>query len=324
MVVSRSKQLTSLILLRGIAAFMVCLCHFGGALTTEGVGNFSIFEFFHDYGLYGVHVFFVISGFVIPLSLFRGKYRPSDYLTFLKKRFYRLHPPYLAALSFSLLLGYAALSIRGIPFPEDALSIFKSIFYLHSPSFNPVFWTLRVEAEYYLLIGVLYIFYLKHPKTSVILGLPALILFSLIESSSFKLLEYLPIFSVGIISFLLYTNGWGKLYCTGMLAVTLFFISLYFPLPVVILIVLTLLAFLFFNRPLYFPFSYLGKISYSLYLIHYPIGVKFINLTKVYFTHENYWVLLIITIILCVVSAAVFYSLFEKFSENWSRNLSYG
>ncbi|MHB8208815.1 acyltransferase family protein [Mucilaginibacter sp.] len=43
-------------------------------------------------------IFFVISGFVIPYSLFKANYELKHYFKFLYKRVLRLHPPYLAAL----------------------------------------------------------------------------------------------------------------------------------------------------------------------------------------------------------------------------------
>lgn len=92
------NKLDSLDLLRGIAVLAVCFCHFGGALSS---GNWlaEIFGYLHTYGKYGVHVFFVISGFVIPLSLNKSQYTINQYGHFLLKRFVRLHPPYLVALT---------------------------------------------------------------------------------------------------------------------------------------------------------------------------------------------------------------------------------
>jgi surface polysaccharide O-acyltransferase-like enzyme len=80
----KAQRLDSLDLLRGMAVIMVCVCHFGGTLSFEDP-NTSIFHAFGIYGRYGVHMFFVISGFVIPLSLYIGKFWISNYFTFLQK-----------------------------------------------------------------------------------------------------------------------------------------------------------------------------------------------------------------------------------------------
>ncbi len=55
------------------------------------------------YGYLGVDIFFVISGFVIPWSLYRTRYAIRDYPRFLLKRNVRLYPPYLASIAISIL-----------------------------------------------------------------------------------------------------------------------------------------------------------------------------------------------------------------------------
>ncbi len=162
--VNKPNKLDSLVLLRGIAVIMVCLCHFGGALARPH--QFSFYSLFHEFGKYGVEIFFVISGFVIPLSLYKGRYKIGDYFRFLYKRFLRLQLPYVAGLVFTLLLMYFSYRLRSLPFPESPVSILKSIFYLHVPADNPVFWTLVVEVQYYFFIGLLFPFLIKFTKAA--------------------------------------------------------------------------------------------------------------------------------------------------------------
>ena len=56
----------------------------------------------------GVTAFFVISGFVLPLSLSSNGYRLSDAPVFLLKRAVRLEPPYLATILLIVTLGYVS------------------------------------------------------------------------------------------------------------------------------------------------------------------------------------------------------------------------
>lgn len=126
------SKVTSLDLLRGFAVIMVCFCHFGkpvshGAIATE------LFSMLGNYGQYGVHIFFVISGFIIPFSLLKAKYELKDYFRFLYKRFLRLHPPYLVALFFTLLISAASYHARHLPNPEIHLLYLKvfSIYMRH-------------------------------------------------------------------------------------------------------------------------------------------------------------------------------------------------
>src|SRR5262249_55535643 len=62
-----------------------------------------------DLGYLGVTLFLVLSGFCIHLSparrMARGDPHPTQWGAFWKRRFYRLYPPYLAAIVFSLALA---------------------------------------------------------------------------------------------------------------------------------------------------------------------------------------------------------------------------
>ncbi|MFZ3046680.1 MAG: hypothetical protein WA151_12270, partial [Desulfatirhabdiaceae bacterium] len=66
-----SNRLTHVDALRGLAALAVCLFH----LTRYKPGflpEYSILKSICQYGYLGVEIFFVISGFIIPLALFRS------------------------------------------------------------------------------------------------------------------------------------------------------------------------------------------------------------------------------------------------------------
>lgn len=75
--------------LRGVAALAVALFHFSGQLSSP------LALAFKSYGWLGVDVFFVLSGFVISLSLQGKGYALKDFPAFLLRRLVRLEPPYL-------------------------------------------------------------------------------------------------------------------------------------------------------------------------------------------------------------------------------------
>src|SRR5471030_1474645 len=146
--------------LRGIASLAVAWNHLA-------VSNDVFFpsSSFHDTGAAigwaGVAAFFVISGFVIPYSLHRAKYRIRDYGLFLLKRLIRLHPPYIASIIIALGLSYAALltpGYQGTPIPVSVRLILVHLGYLNAflgyDWIIGVFWTLAIEMQYYLLVGL--------------------------------------------------------------------------------------------------------------------------------------------------------------------------
>lgn len=126
--------------LRGIAAAMVLLSHHLD----------PIWPAFHDFqrtvldfGRVGVVAFFLVSGFVVPLS-----YRRQSTRVFLVRRVSRLYPVYLTVLVVAALLSphaeWSSLAWWG----EVALNA-TMLQELILPSIIPVAWTLTIELIYY-------------------------------------------------------------------------------------------------------------------------------------------------------------------------------
>ena len=142
--------------LRGIAAFVVCCCH----AIKQGPLSSST-----HYGWLGIYVFFVVSGFVIPFSLWRANYTVGAYPRFLAKRLVRLDPPYLVSIAVAIALHYVSYLSPGFRghAPNYSLgTILMHVGYLNSffggieSWIIPVYWTLGIEFQYYVLVGLLY------------------------------------------------------------------------------------------------------------------------------------------------------------------------
>lgn len=314
----------SLVLLRGIAVAMVCFCHFGFPLSGDESAVLKLFSFFHNYGKYGVHIFFVISGFIIPYSLFRGKYQIKDYPLFLYKRLLRLQPPYLAALTLTLVVMYFSYKVRHVAFPENIGSILLCIPYFHFPSDNPVFWTLAVEAEYYLFIGLFFTLLTNHHKITNFIIIPILLIATQSFLSTYvTLLPYLVFFLVGNIGFLIYTNTGDNRINIFILGCLFVFIAFFYPKSVLCTSLFTLLFILLYKKKVPEILKFVGVISYSLYLIHFPLGIKIINLVKPKISPSHYWILFIATLAIIIALAYGFYKVFEEFSERISKRIKY-
>jgi peptidoglycan/LPS O-acetylase OafA/YrhL len=80
------SRLGNLDVLRALAAIAVCFHHF----KRDSITSIGVLSSVSSYGYLGVDVFFVISGFVIPLMLLKMKFTFGDSGSFLLSRFLRL------------------------------------------------------------------------------------------------------------------------------------------------------------------------------------------------------------------------------------------
>jgi peptidoglycan/LPS O-acetylase OafA/YrhL len=157
--------------LRAIAALSVCLFHFVCG-PIDFIENKTILSVF-DFGLYGVQMFFVISGFVIPWAISKYKYKISNYFRFIGKRFLRLEPPYIASILLVICFFYLRKLYTDAPdirLPELNINQLLLHFGYLIPFtkytwMNRVYWTLAIEFQFYLFMGLFY-FVITNKKVS--------------------------------------------------------------------------------------------------------------------------------------------------------------
>jgi peptidoglycan/LPS O-acetylase OafA/YrhL len=107
------------------------------------------------FGWSGVSLFFVISGFCIHYSFLKHEVK-SPGKPFLKqffwKRFWRIYPPYFAAL-----IVFYFLAVRHFENGATPINFWLHLLLLHNldagtfNGINPSFWSLAVEMQFYLL-----------------------------------------------------------------------------------------------------------------------------------------------------------------------------
>ena len=88
---------------RGFASLAVACFHLTDTCNTVHISAIS-----GSYGYLGVEVFFVISGFVIPFSMWKSyvNYTFDDFLSFMKRRILRIEIPYLVSIFTSILVWH--------------------------------------------------------------------------------------------------------------------------------------------------------------------------------------------------------------------------
>ena len=110
------------------------------------------------YGAFGVAVFFLISGFVIPISL-----RNLSTGQFLVRRFFRIYPVYWFCLLISLVMYVVSSCYWSTPLPDrvSVTYIARNLALLHSatgiPSLDFVCWSLAVEVKFYVVFAVIFL-----------------------------------------------------------------------------------------------------------------------------------------------------------------------
>jgi peptidoglycan/LPS O-acetylase OafA/YrhL len=148
------KRLAWLDALRGIAALCVVFDHLTYSVL-QPVRN-SVYHWF-DPGQYGVFVFFLISGYIVPASL----ERKGSVRGFWMSRVFRLYPLYLFAVGAMIVLWATGIgSLSGMN--SDAVTAsFADVFMLQSvlwaPTLPNVVWSLAYEMAFYLLLTALFL-----------------------------------------------------------------------------------------------------------------------------------------------------------------------
>jgi peptidoglycan/LPS O-acetylase OafA/YrhL len=284
----RFKELDAL---RGVAALLVVFFHF-----TSGRPEFN--QFF-KLGTTGVDLFFIISGFVIIMSL----EHVAKGIDFVINRVSRLYPTYWVVVTFTFIIY---LFRRGEILLPDVVNYFGNLtmfqFYLRLPNIDGPYWTMIIEMIFYILVLVLFKF--KLLKRLNIIGV-LICLITVILTQFFwsypmvsflvrgvPLLQFFPLFFAGTVFYKIYLNKQ-----SGYLMYLIILFCLVCQLLLfshagrswsiishfqygVMLSTYFLIFILFVNNGLKFIVNkvtlFLGKISYALYLVHQYISLAVI------------------------------------------------
>lgn len=290
---------------RGICITMVVLYHF------------NFLSFFDHNGMYGVLVFFIISGYCMVNSIQTSKHL----LNFLKKRLFRLLPALVICAFITTLIKYFFFDL----YPENFTSFsdyLKTVFFLPflnipskffdliKPGFNTYklvdgsYWSLVVEIKFYYLLGVIFFFLSRKyfPILLLVITICLAVLLRIQIGLNFSIPsliidfgEYLPYFIIGI--------GINKIHfedkkqgiilvTSSVLALLVFYLLRLqaFSLPFtanafIIMIFATLWIYSIkhisitnkYLNNLFSILAFVGKISYPLYLLHQEMGLILIK-----------------------------------------------
>ena len=303
-----SKRLPFIDALRGIAAMWVVIFHIGeggqiAALQAVIPAWFNT-AFFKS-GHFGVPIFFVLSGFVIALSIGSDRVTAGYTGRFALRRAIRLDLPYWASIAITLaFVGVKARMLPGTGVPSATVpQVLAHMFYLQDflgfHAINTVYWTLAFEIQFYLmfcaLLGVSY----SLARDSADLR-PRAIIFTLaaITSIIWPLVPALYVRGLALPNWHGFLLGafvywslkgvmqarWFALYALALLGV---FAVTHDSFTMVCITTATII--LLVGRADKLGewlearwLQFLGKVSYSVYLLHLPVsGAAFFALNKV-------------------------------------------
>jgi peptidoglycan/LPS O-acetylase OafA/YrhL len=226
----------------------------------------------------------LISGFVIPYAMYSINYRISDDAwPFLLRRIVRL-------------VGLHRLGIRGLRayFRRDAnarlwrtagalaqrflLQFLYLCQWFDVPWLIDPAWSLAIEFQFYLFMLIAAPLLLSRSMPVKLSFFAATLAMSLLLPDKRALFHYLPCFAIGFAVFLFYVKRIGFPVLLALCVVCSFFTALESGIPIAVAAAISaVLIFIPIHRPVA-VFSFLGTISYSLYLVHTLIGVRIVNL----------------------------------------------
>lgn len=323
------NRLESVEAMRGIAAFSVAFFHFTiGSIRPEGM-----LQVLGSVGWLGVEVFFVISGFVIPMSMWERNYSlRKDVFRFVARRLVRLEPAYLLTVVGCIALWHVSAMMpgfKGTP-PQISLEVIALhagylIAFFDQEWLNPVFWTLAIEFQFYIAISLVFPLLSSKNRLLRLSALIALVGLSHIGIGRNLLPYWFGLFAAGILTWMTHAR---QLKPRGFIVLSvILFISNSYSLGVLIASVglATSAVLLITNFPKMRPLAFLGTISYSLYLIHVPIGGRVINLMERLPESDlrNYSAIFL-AFMVSILAAYIIYRLVELPSQRLSQRIGYG
>lgn len=274
---SGHSRIAELDVLRGFSALTVMMYHYT-----------TIYVYGKDpgipYGVLAVNLFFMISGFVIFMTLSHTR----TALDFIVSRFSRLFPVFWAAVLISQTVAwlFPSLSEFTLTWHEALVNLTMLAGPLHVRWVDNVYWSLVVELTFYaIMLGLFLIGIMKHIERLVLPWLLLQVVAAMVSNRNIHipdvvtvlfLLKYAHLFLAGILCYRIRFEGLTAtrqmlLACclatqfavkgswAGIFA--LFFFTLFY------LMSLQRLGWIAVR-----PLVFLGTISYSLYLVHQNIG----------------------------------------------------
>jgi peptidoglycan/LPS O-acetylase OafA/YrhL len=337
--------------LRGLAALAVAGGHFYSGLWTARTGPLFPWPLHQvlTHGNCGVEIFFVISGFVMAYSLRQARIGPRFFGQFLLRRSLRLDPPYWATIALAVGLALVAGWLRGRPpllptVPQVLLHLVYLQDLAGAGDIVEVFWTLCMEVQFYLafalLLGLSQRLAGRDRAHGLVLGVfVPLTLLSLAVQFGFiawpykaTMVKFWYLFQLGALACWAVQGTVRARWFLGYAAALAALLAVSFTVESLIGVLTGTSLFLvgrlgrLHDTLGHRPLQHLGRLSYSLYLVHPLVGVPFC-----FFVRERLVgttpglgagaVLFVLAVGVSVAFAEGFHRLVERPALGWSQRV---
>lgn len=285
--------------LKAVACLLIVLHHlaFYGPMSDVAYPLIpGLIDWLYEYGRMAVQVFFVVGGFLLAGKLAPGGVSlVADPVRTIKRRYIRLAMPYLAALT--LAIGCAALA-RGwmahesIPGAPDLPRLLAHAFLLHDlldqEALSAGVWYVAIDFQLSALaVALLWLSgraERRYPKLTVAapvliagLTMASLYVFNRDESWDETAFYFFGSYGLGVLGYWASNRPYRPLWLVllGILAIAALLVD-FRPRVAVAGVVALMLGLArqhgaFKSRPMPTSLTYLGRISYSIFLVHFPL-----------------------------------------------------
>lgn len=263
-------------------------------------------------------------------------YRLSDFFVFMGKRIVRLQPPLIVSACIVALTSWAMLNTsehNGWQLLAASATLTAPFFDL--PWVNGIYWTLFVEMQYYIYIALAFPILTSSSLFKRSIAVIFLLAFSFVSinmqgnAAKSNLPFHLPVFLMGYYLFMIYKDKISErefwigiagcavvcAYLTGVLH------ALGFRIVLTALFTTLLIR---FTRKGWTWLSKMGEVSYSIYLMHWPIiSALCFLLGGILKTAWGNMIVFVCIQIAAVLFASLFYWLIEKPALKWAKAIRY-
>jgi peptidoglycan/LPS O-acetylase OafA/YrhL len=305
---------------RGLTALGVVFYHCSSTLLTLPPGAAA------DWFVNAVVVFFTISGYsVFLVTLKRADTAPA----FLWRRWTRTYVPYWASLVVTIGVAIAALPfnrghVADFLLPPGAwpwIVTLTQSFTQYANALNPVYWTLGYEEQFYLVMAAAVLLASRRRPAFVAAVSLVAAVYILPAAEPYRIsglfLRYWLEFAAGAAAAIWLHDRSHRAWAAGIAGVALVALGLTQSVSLAISVILAAACVLvapFDHRiarvRLLSPLFWCGNISYSLYLIHAPVGGRVVNLAARW--HWPAWGIIAAGVTAALAAGALFHAGVER------------